>query len=233
MSKLDIIIPVFNEGENFIKILKLFKDKLKMNYNVLICFDSYNDTTLDLIKKNKFGTNIALIKNKFHGPNTAIIEGILKSKSDILLVYMADDFHNIELINSMYKHIESGYDIIIPSRFIDGGKFNGATFYKKIITLIGSFLINKIVGIPYRDCTNAFKMFKKNIFQNINLESKKGFTYALELTIKSYYFGYKIKEVPSIWKELEGRKSNFKIFKWLPYYTYWLIYALLKKIRFF
>ena len=85
-----------------------------------------------------------------------------------------------------------------------------------------------LVRIPFKDCTNAFKMFSKNLKEKIKFESTKGFTFALELTIKSYLLNLKIVEVPSIWIETPNRKSNFRIFKWLPYYIYWLLFSIVK-----
>ena len=84
--------------------------------------------------------------------------------------------------------------------------------------------------IPFKDCTNAFKMFSKNLKDKIKFESTKGFTFALELTAKSYLLNFKIIEIPSIWIEVKNRKSNFKVLKWIPYYIYWLSYSLIKNV---
>ena len=69
-----------------------------------------------------------------------------------------------------------------------------------------------------------------NLKNKINFESKIGFTFALELVIKSYLLKLKIVEIPSSWIELKNRKSNFKMIKWLPHYIYWLLYAMTKNI---
>ena len=227
MSKLDIIIPVYNEDENIIRLLKALENKILCNFRILICYDSDNDKTLKQIKNNKvIDKELLFIKNPKQGPNSAIIQGINASQAEIILVYMADDFENIKIINNMIKLIEQGNDLVIPSRFIPGGKMIGGKKIKKKITIIGSYLIYYVAGIPYKDCTNAFKMFSKNLKEKINLDSTAGFTYALELTAKAYFLKLKITEIPSIWMENKNRKSSFKIFKWLPYYIYWLIYSL-------
>tara|TARA_B100000745_G_scaffold186658_1_gene122316 strand:- start:90 stop:518 length:429 start_codon:yes stop_codon:yes gene_type:complete len=132
----------------------------------------------------------------------------------------------------MIKLIEQGNDLVIPSRFILEGKMIGGNKIKEKITIIGSYLIYYVAGIPYKDCTNAFKMFSKNLKEKINLDSTMGFTFALELTAKAYFLKLKITEIPSIWIEAKNRKSNFKIFKWLPYYIYWLIYSLVNSYIF-
>ena len=229
MAKLDIIIPVYNEDENIIKLLKLLDSTVICNFRILICYDNETDKTLKHLKNlNIIKNEIKLIKNPKQGPNSAIIEGIKSSNSKIILVYMADDFENIKLINVMVDLIEKGNDLVIPSRFISGGKMLGAVKSKEMVTRIGSNLIYYLAGIPYKDCTNAFKMFSASITDVIKFESTMGFTFALELVVKSYFLKLKIIEVPSTWIEVKNRKSNFKMIKWIPYYIYWLLYSMIK-----
>jgi len=229
--KLDIIIPVYNEDENIIKLIKKMENEIVSNFRVLICYDSESDKTLNHLKnKNIFTKEILYIKNPGQGPNSAIIEGINFSNAEIILVYMADDFENIKLINHMINLVDQGNDLVIPSRFIEGGKMLGAKKMKKSVTVIGSYLIYYIARIPFKDCTNAFKMFSTKLKNEINLESKTGFTFALELVTKSHILKKKIIEIPSTWIEIENRKSNFKVLKWLPNYIYWLLYAIIKNL---
>ena len=94
--KLDIIIPVYNEDENIIKLIKKMETEIISNFRILICYDSESDRTLSHLKdKNILSKEILYIKNPGQGPNSAIIEGIKSSKSKIILVYMADDFENV------------------------------------------------------------------------------------------------------------------------------------------
>ena len=229
MMKLDIIIPVYNEDENIVRLLKALEDEIVCNFRVLICYDSESDKTLKYLKNNNvINKEILLIKNPKQGPNSAIIEGINSSIAEIILIYMADDFESVKLINNMVNLIESGNDLVIPSRFIPGGNMLGAKKIKKMITIIGSYLIYYLARIPFKDCTNAFKMFSANLKNKIKLDSTTGFTFALELTTKSYLSNFKIIEIPSVWIETKNRKTNFKIYKWLPYYIYWLIYSIIR-----
>ena len=235
MTKLDIIIPVYNEDENILRLFKAIENEVICNFRILICYDSESDKTLQYVKStNVINKEILLIKNPNQGPNSAIIEGINSSKADIILIYMADDFENVKLINSMVNLIERGNELVIPSRFITGGKMLGAKKIKKMITIIGSYLIYYLARIPFKDCTNAFKMFSSSLKDKIKLDSTTGFTYALELTTKAYLSNIKIIEIPSTWIETKNRKTNFKIYKWLPYYIYWLIYSIIKNfMKFF
>ena len=105
---------------------------------------------------------------------------------------MADDFENIKLVNKMTNLIMSGNDLVIPTRFMPGGKMIGAAKIKELVTRVGSYLIYYFARIPFRDCTNAFKMFSSNLKNKITFNSTTGFTFALELVAKSYFLKSKI-----------------------------------------
>ena len=60
MTKLDIIIPVYNEDENIIKLLKLLDSQVNCDFRVLICYDSESDTTLKHLKNS----NITILDSK-------------------------------------------------------------------------------------------------------------------------------------------------------------------------
>ena len=229
MIKLDIIIPVYNEDENIVRLLKSLENEITCNFRVLICYDCESDTTLKYIKDNKIiKSEILLIKNPGKGPNSAIIGGVDSSNAEIILVYMADDFENIKLINRMTKLIELGNDLVIPTRFMPGGKMIGAAKTKEIVTRVGAYLLYYLARIPFKDCTNAFKMFSASLKDKIKFDSTTGFTFALELVVKTYFLKLKIVEIPSTWIEIENRKSNFKMLKWIPYYIYWLLYSMVR-----
>ena len=53
MTKLDIIIPVYNEGENIVSLLKAFENDVKHDFRILICYDNESDLTLKYLKGGK------------------------------------------------------------------------------------------------------------------------------------------------------------------------------------
>ena len=61
--KLDIIIPVYNEDENIIRLLKALENEVICNFRILICYDSESDKTLKYVKNtNVINNEILLIK---------------------------------------------------------------------------------------------------------------------------------------------------------------------------
>ena len=85
MFKLDIIIPVYNEDEKIVDLINQLKEGINHKFRILICFDEDNDKTLQYLKNNKLvNDEVVLVKNTSNGPNSAIIEGIKNSSSEII-----------------------------------------------------------------------------------------------------------------------------------------------------
>jgi len=225
----DIIIPIYNEGYSIIKLLKLIKIKLKKNkFNIILCFDSRKDNVFTYIKEiKKIKLPIYFSKNLSTGPCTAVISGLKKSKSVCKIVYPADDFINVSLILKMYKlHFLNKSDIVVASRFIEGGSMKGCPLLKSIIVRLASWSLYTFSSIPVKDASNGFRLFSNKLLKKVKIESRLGFAYSLELLVKCERLGLKIDEVPAKWEERKEGKSNFKIFRWLKHYLKWYIYGL-------
>jgi len=232
-NELDIIIPVYNEGASIKKLIKHLEKTVKTNYKIFIIYDSNKDTTLDHLKKIK-SKKIILIKNNKIGPHSAVLTGFKKTKSKFILTYMADDFFNGPIIDTMINKMKKGSDIVVASRFIKGGIMKGAPFPKNYLVLISSYLLNKFTNISVHDSTNGFRLFSRKILNKIEIKSKVGFTYSIELLVKATYLNYKISEIPCKWFERKKGKSSFKVFKWFfPYLKYFIISFYLKFKSFF
>ena len=74
--------------------------------------------------------------------------------------------------------------------------------------------------------TFKFVLFSRKLLDEVEIESKVGFAYSLELLAKCNRLKYKISEIPAQWEERSEGSSRFKVFKWLPQYLKWYIYGL-------
>ena len=226
-NELDILIPVFNENEVIINTIKNILSVVKYDYQILICYDYNEDPTLEIIKK-KFPNNnrIVFIKNYSKGFNTAIISGFKNSSAQAVILFMADDHVNHGLINLCYQKFEQANEVVCPSRLTKGGKMIGNPILKEFLTRLTSFFLFNFTSFPIKDPTNSFRLFSKKLLNNVEIESQKGFTLSLELTAKAHRLGYKIVEIPAIWKERDKGKSRFKLFSFIPPYLKWFFYII-------
>ena len=224
---LEIIVPVFNEGEKILKLMEFFKFNIKTKFRVLFCYDLETDDIFEYKEKFKeFDFEIILIKNPSRGPCSAIKEGFKSGNSDCVIVYPADDFINFEILDIMYNHYLDGNHIVAASRFIKGGSMKNCPLLKSILVRLASFTLYHLSSIPIKDASNGFRLFSRKLLNEMNIESEVGFAYSLELLAKCNRLGYKISEIPAQWEERSEGSSRFKIFKWLPQYLKWYIYGL-------
>jgi len=222
---LDILIPVFNEDETIVKTIENIFSAVKYDYKIIICYDYDEDPTLKIIKESfPHNSKIVFAKNFAQGFNNALISGFKSSTAKAVLVFMADDHINHNIINLCYEKFTEGYQVVCPSRFIKGGKMAGNPFLKGIITKLVSFFLFNFTSFPIKDSTNSFRLFSKELINKVKIESNKGFTLSLELTAKAHRLGYKIIEIPTIWVERDKGKSRFKLFSFILPYAKWLYY---------
>tara|TARA_B100001121_G_scaffold209129_1_gene182999 strand:- start:537 stop:1256 length:720 start_codon:yes stop_codon:yes gene_type:complete len=226
-TNLEIVIPVYNEGENILKLLEIFSNFVKTNFKVLICYDLKDDDIFKFEDEFKrFNFDIKLIKNPSSGPLTAIKQGFLKGNSDAVIVYPADDFLNYKILDKMYNKYLEGNDIVVASRFIKGGSMKNCPLIKSILVRTASFTLYFLSSIPVRDASNGFRLFSRKLLNEVEIDSKIGFAYSLELLVKCHRLKKKIAEVPALWEERSVGKSRFKLVKWIPQYLKWYLYGL-------
>jgi dolichol-phosphate mannosyltransferase len=224
---LDIIIPIYNEGDKVIKLLDYFKDLVKTHYRVLLCYDHSNDNIFDYVDNFKnFTFEIILVKNISTGPGSAIKTGMDYGNSECVIVYPADDFLNINIIDKMFNSFKCGNDIVVASRFMKGGTMKGCPLLKSILVRLASSTLYALSSIPVKDASNGFRLFSRKLLDTVDIESRVGFAYSIELLAKCNRLQLQISEIPAQWEERIVGPSRFKIFKWLPEYLKWYFYGL-------
>ena len=227
---LDIIIPVFREEGNISKTIEEIFKIPEINFRVMVVYDFDEDPTIQVIKNNFDKTQIICLKNKYQGLNGAIKTGFENIQSKATLLYPADDHENFNLIAKMFYKFCEGYDIVCASRFIDGGSYEGAPLVKRLIVKFVSFTLTNFTTLPTKDATNGFRLFSKSIVEKFPIESKKGFTFSIELLAKAYRYNYKITELPEKWPVRTSGESKFSYYT-IPFYFKWYLYILMSAFK--
>lgn len=226
-GKISIIIPAYHEEKNICNVISEIKKKVKSPHELLVILQDREDKTFGIAQKfvsEKKFRNIHVLhsEEKFgSGVMSSIRTGVAKSQGDAIVFVMADLADDVSQIDAMSTMIQQGNDIVCASRFMKGGKKIGGPLIKTLLTRIANFTLYTISGIPTHDSTNAFKMYRREIFKNIKIESTGGFEYSLEIILKAFKKGYKIAEIPTVWNDRETGKSNFKLLSWIPQYIKW------------
>lgn len=227
---LSIVIPVYNEPENIIETIKEIKKKIKTKNEIIVVYDSNKDTTIPVLRKlctkNK---NILPTKNTIaKGPSGAIRTGIKRARSDLVLVTMADLCDNLSQVDRMVRLAITKADLVSPSRYVRGGKQELDAPLKVGFPKFAGYLLNLLAGIKTVDPTNSYKLYTKRVLNRIHLSSKTSFSVTLEIIVKTHLLGGTVYEIPTVWKDRQHGKTNFKLVSSLISYTPWFLLALFK-----
>lgn len=230
---LSVVIPVRNEAENIRPTLDALSAALKNPAEVLIVYDDESDTTIPVVKSLPASPGIqwVTIMNSFGpGPANALKAGFAAARGQALIVMMADRSDDLRALGPMVEKFEQGYDLVSGSRYMSGGEQVGGPWLKGKLSRIAGVSLN-FFGLPTRDATNSFKLYRTALLRDLCLESNGGFEINVEIVAKAWRGGWRITEVPSRWVDRVAGKSNFKLLRWLPRYFRWYVYALGALIR--
>ena len=122
---------------------------------------------------------------------------------------MADDTKTYwEII----KKLKQGKDMVFGSRYMPGGSRGNLDAVKAFLSSYGTRLARVFFKVPVHDITNAFRGFKRSVFEKVRLESE-GFSISPEFAIKAHLSGFTLDEVPTVYTNRVEGVSSFKLFK--------------------
>lgn len=233
MDLLTIIIPVYNEGESILKTLEQIKQRVTFSYNILLVYDTEDDTTLPAVSSYP-DERVKLVRNRYgRGVLKAIKTGFDMVKTEYAIVTMADLSDPPEVMNDMLKKAkEKQAHIVCGSRYMRRGRQEGGPFLKGFLSRFSGLSLFALGLLPVHDPTNSFKLYQKSFLEQQTIESRGGFELGMELVVKAHKTGFIVCEVPTHWQDRVEGKSNFKMWRWLPHYLKWYFYAFIpKKIK--
>ncbi len=218
-----VIIPTYNEKENIAAILQAIF-ALPDEFHVLVVDDGSPDGTASVVKdlKQKFPGKLFLTERSGkQGLGTAYIAGFkwaIDKNYEYIFEMDADFSHDpSDLVRLYHACQQEGTDVAVGSRYVrHGGVLNwpanrialskGASLYTRIIT-----------WMPVKDPTAGFVCYKKKVLQSINLDKIDfvGYAFQIEMKFAAWKLGFKIKEVPIIFRDrtLGNSKMNKSIVK--------------------
>ena len=232
--KLSIVIPAYNESESIKETLtSLYTTLLAENipHEILVVNDNSKDSTLEVL--SELNTVIpSMVIHTNLGPNGfgyAVRYGLERFTGDVVAVMMADLSDSPEDLVLFYTKIQEGYDCVFGSRWIKGGAVYDYPLLKKRINRLANWIVKVVFRLKYNDCTNAFKMYRKETIEGIKPFLSPHFNLTLELPLKAIVRGYSYAVIPNSWTNRKYGESKLKIKEMGSRYFFILLYCLIEK----
>jgi glycosyltransferase involved in cell wall biosynthesis len=228
---LALIVPVYNEAENFPALLAEIELHVPPPYVVYVVYDFDEDTTVSVVRGLAVNRPwLRLLKNRWgRGVVAAIKSGFQEVGRGPALVVMADLSDDLGMVPTLLDLYRRGNRIVCPSRYVRGGRQDGGPRLKSMLSRAAGLSLWLLARFPTHDATNNFRLYDAALVNELGIESRGGFELALELTAKAFHRGVKIAEVPTTWRDRTAGTSRFRLLKWLPKYLYWYSYALIPR----
>lgn len=225
--RLSVIIPAYNEEGNIAQVIEQVEEKVKFPFDLIVVNDHSGDKTAKIASglADKF-KNISLVENKLEqGFANAVMSGLANVKGEAILLMMGDLCDDPDTIPVMLERISAGYDVVCGSRYIRGGGRIGGSKIRAFFSFFVGRTMAMFTGIPTYDVPNAFKMYRRKVLESINIESRS-FEMSMEIALKAHFKGFRVTEVPTVWRKREKGKSTFNMLDLTPNYLKWYWWGL-------
>ena len=213
-NKSIVIVPTYNEVDNIGPIIdEVWKHS--PNLHILVVDDSSKDGTAQVVKekitKNPEKLQILERSGKL-GLGTAYIAGfkLALEKGYTKIIEMDADFsHNPKTLVEIVAGLENS-DVIIGSRYVEGGGTENWHPLRKKISQLGSLYARMILRAPINDFTGGFNGWTDKVLKSIDLDQVKseGYSFQIELKYRAYQKKFKISEIPIIFSERREGQSK-------------------------
>ena len=185
--KISIIVPCYNEINFIEKIINEILLQNLPNKQLIVVDDGSYDGTTEKLKKLKESGKIdnLIIHDQNLGKGAAIKTALQETKGEIVIIQDADlEYSPKEYPRLIQPIIEGKADVVYGSRFFGSGDAHRVLyFWNRVANSILTTFTNILVDLNLTDMETGYKVFKKEVFDNIKIEENR-FGFEPEITVK-------------------------------------------------
>jgi dolichol-phosphate mannosyltransferase len=184
--ELAVVVPTLNEAGNIRPLLKRLDQALRgIAWEVIFVDDDSPDGTSELVRETAaVQPNVrGLRRIGRRGLSSACIEGMLATSAPYIAVMDADLQHDERLLGPMLARLKSeGLDIVVASRFVDGGSLGSFSRRRERLSRLGNRISRLISRVELSDPMSGYFMLRREVLDEVVHElSGKGFKLLLDL----------------------------------------------------
>jgi dolichol-phosphate mannosyltransferase len=224
---ISVIIPARAEAETIGGTLEALFAALTGPAEVLVVVDDVADPTRAAVcaRAGQHPGLRCLVSSYRPGPAGAIRCGMNAASAPVAVVMMADGCDDPRQVAELASLVRRGAVVAAASRYAPGGARLGGPLVKGLLSRLAGRSLHRLAGLPTSDATNSFKAYSLAFVREVGVASRRGFTIGIELAAKAHRLGLPVAEIPTTWRERDGRVSGFRLLRWLPDYLRWYAYC--------
>ncbi|MEK9902887.1 MAG: glycosyltransferase [Gammaproteobacteria bacterium] len=221
--KICFVLPTYNEEENIEniiqQILKEEKNQSKHTFSILVVDDNSTDETQTIVQRYiSLNSKVHLVIGQKKGLGDAYKRGFKFAlndlKADLIFQMDSDGQHDASLIPDFVSYIEDGKDVVIGSRFIDGGTTPDFSFSRLLMSKVGNLLVRYVGGITQvKDCTSGYRAIRASYLKELDFSylSTRGYSFQSSLICDLAWRGADISEIPIEFSSRQGGDSKLAL----------------------
>ncbi len=213
LGRVIMVIPTYNEADNLEWILARLL-QVQPDVHVMIVDDGSPDGTGELADRVAASEPRVQVVHRTEkaGLGAAYLHGFamaLQQGYDVIGEMDADGSHQPEQLHRLLSALEDA-DLVIGSRWVDGGSVVNWSAFRKALSVGGNIYARGVLGIPVRDVTAGFRLFRAQTLRTIELETvvSVGYCFQTDLTVRTLDVGLRVVEVPIDFLERERGESK-------------------------
>ena len=221
--KICFVLPTYNEEENIEniiqQILKEEKNQSKHTFSILVVDDNSTDETQAIVQRYiSLNSKIHLVTGQKKGLGDAYKRGFNYAlndlQADLIFQMDSDGQHDTSLIPHFVSSIEEGRDVVIGSRFVEGGTTPDFSFSRLIMSKVGNLLVRYVGGITQvKDCTSGYRAIRASYLKELDFSylSTRGYSFQSSLICDLAWRGADISEIPIEFSSRQGGDSKLAL----------------------
>ena len=215
---ISVVLSTYNERENLANLVPIIENVFVKNGitgEIVVVDDNSPDGTSEVARElgQKFGNVRLLWRPGKLGPGSAHADGYQFATGEIIVGMDTDFSHSPYDIPRFVAKVRDGFDVVVGCRYTRGGQYEVKSFQtlkKSIASRLGNILIRLLSGVPVHDFTTALRGVRRDVVRTVKTSSK-GNSFFMEFVIKSYREGYRITELPIVFRDRVAGKSKLSL----------------------
>jgi dolichol-phosphate mannosyltransferase len=209
-----LILPTYEEAENLDAVVASALAHLPRPRRILVVDDNSPDGTGELaehIAAERQEVSV-LHRSRKEGLGRAYVAGFraaLAGGADLVLQMDADFSHDPADLPRLVEATQYA-DLALGSRYVPGGGTANWGWPRRAISRGGSAYARRVLGLEVRDLTGGFKCFRRQVLQELDLDSMRahGYAFQVETTYRALQAGFRVAEVPITFRDRRVGESK-------------------------